>query len=191
MKKQSLKLIYLAALIGGVWFLGNAMYIPAKAVLAQHLLNESWKAVQAGEPDVKPWAWADTQAIARLHHHRLDEQQIILNGASSRVLAFAPGYVSGTAPLGHDGNSVISGHRDTHFAWLKEVELGDELGLDLPDGKHLRYAVYDLAVHDESETELLNPDSTTGLRLITCYPFDAVTPGGPLRYVVSAKPIQI
>jgi sortase A len=27
------------------------------------------------------------------------------------------------------------------------------------------------------------------LSLVTCYPFDAVNPGGPMRYVVSAEMI--
>jgi hypothetical protein len=27
--------------------------------------------------------------------------------------------------------------------------------------------------------------------LLTCYPFDAIRPGGPLRYVVSAEPASL
>ena len=30
-------------------------------------------------------------------------------------------------------------------------------------------------------------DQTAGVILMTCYPFDAVVPGGPLRYVVTAR----
>jgi sortase A len=30
-------------------------------------------------------------------------------------------------------------------------------------------------------------DGTAALVLVTCYPFDAVNPGGPLRYVVAAE----
>jgi sortase A len=29
-----------------------------------------------------------------------------------------------------------------------------------------------------------------GLLLVTCYPFDAINPGGPLRYVVAAQEIM-
>jgi len=27
--------------------------------------------------------------------------------------------------------------------------------------------------------------------LVTCYPFDAVVPGGPLRFVVQAEPVAV
>jgi hypothetical protein len=30
-------------------------------------------------------------------------------------------------------------------------------------------------------------DQSAGLVLMTCYPFDAVRPGGPLRYAVTAR----
>jgi sortase A len=29
------------------------------------------------------------------------------------------------------------------------------------------------------------------LTLITCYPFDAIAPGGPLRYVVRARALKV
>ena len=38
----------------------------------------------------------------------------------------------------------------------------------------------------ESATEVVQQDGVKRLTLITCYPFDAITPGGPLRYVVRA-----
>ncbi|CAG0984458.1 partial sortase A, partial [Rhodocyclaceae bacterium] len=43
---------------------------------------------------------------------------------------------------------------------------------------------------DKSETRVLaQPPGETRLTLITCYPFDALRAGGPLRYVVTAHAI--
>ena len=50
-----------------------------------------------------------------------------LAGVSGRTLAFGPGHVDGTPLPGDPGNSVLSGHRDTHFAFLRELRSGDIL----------------------------------------------------------------
>jgi sortase A len=42
----------------------------------------------------------------------------------------------------------------------------------------------------DSDQESLSVDTSTDkkLLLVTCYPFDAILAGGPLRYVVTAVP---
>jgi sortase A len=40
---------------------------------------------------------------------------------------------------------------------------------------------------DKSETRVMDPADAAELTLITCYPFDAIAPGTPLRYVVIAE----
>ncbi len=39
---------------------------------------------------------------------------------------------------------------------------------------------------DEHDASVLRPAPGDVLTLVTCYPFDAVVPGGPLRFVVRA-----
>ena len=39
---------------------------------------------------------------------------------------------------------------------------------------------------DARHARLAPDDGRPLLSLVTCYPFDAVAPGGPLRYVVTA-----
>ena len=48
--------------------------------------------------------------------------------------------------------------------------------------------VREMRVVDHGDTSALAQTSGPTLTLITCYPFDAVVPGGPLRYVVVATP---
>ena len=170
----------------GIWHLGGGLYIHAKAQLAQVLLQQAWDRTLRGETRVRPWPWADTWPVARIRVPGLAVDQLVLAGASGRSLAFGPGHVDGTAAPGRGGNLVISGHRDTHFSWLARVAAGDEVVLDLPDGGQKNYRVTGRSVHHETETGLLGQGGTPMLTLITCYPFDAFIPGGPLRFVVTA-----
>jgi sortase A len=125
--------------------------------------------------------------LARLTMPARGVDLYILDDASGRALAFGPGHVSGTALPAHPGNSVIVAHRDTHFAFLREVVTGDEIDVVGRDGAAAQYRVRDVAVLDQSETRVLDPADASQLTLITCFPFDAVQPGSRLRYVVIAQ----
>jgi sortase A len=186
MKLFALPRISLFAFVVGTGFLLNGAYIPAKAWVAQVLLDVAWDRRLGGAADSRPWSWADTMPLARLRQPRLGIDQIVLEGASGRVLAFGPGHITGSARPGEAGNVVISGHRDTHFRWLAQVQSGDELVLQTDDGQNLLYRVEQTSVHHESDTGLLDPLEGDQLRLLTCYPFGAVAAGTPQRYVVTA-----
>ncbi|HET7360128.1 MAG TPA: sortase, partial [Rhodanobacteraceae bacterium] len=82
---------------------------------------------------------------------------------------------------------VISAHRDTQFAFLRELRVGDTLTLDDARGLQ-RYRVVGMRVAD-SRRARPHAAHAGALLLVTCYPFDAVLPGGPLRYVVEAWPM--
>lgn len=85
---------------------------------------------------------------------------------------------------------IVTGHRDTHFRFLKDVHMKDEFELTGTDGVKRGYRVIDGLVLDSRRDVL--PLSSTGhdLLLVTCFPFDAITAGGPLRYVVRAESID-
>ena len=46
-------------------------------------------------------------------------------------MAFGPGHLSASSLPGQPGNSVIAGHRDTHFNFLQYVEVGESLVIEL------------------------------------------------------------
>ena len=92
----------------------------------------------------------------------------------------------GTALPGTPGNSVLGGHRDTHFAFLRHLRRGDALVVERPDGARMSYRVASTDVLDRREIWVAKQDGTSRLTLVTCYPFDALMAGGPLRYVVVA-----
>ena len=100
--------------------MAQGLYIPAKAVVAQQLLQLAWERAQDGARAARSWPWADTPPVARLIVPELDIDQIVLEGASGRTLAFGPGVLPGSVPPGDAGHIVISGHRDTHFRFLAD-----------------------------------------------------------------------
>jgi sortase A len=172
----------------GAWQLGQAGWIHAKAELATVLIERAWDNVRGGDAEARPWPWADTWPVARLQVPRLDVDLFVLAGASGRTIAFGPGHMGGTALPGGVGTSVIVGHRDTHFRFLSELNLGDRLTVTDANGRRHAYRVGDTRIVD-SRTTRLRLGAEPALVLMTCYPFDAVMPGGPLRYLVFADEV--
>ncbi len=154
----------------------------AKARLAQILIEQSWN--RAGGP---PWPWADTKPIAHLVVPEIELDSYVLSGATGATLAFGPGMLSGSAAPGETGVTMIAAHRDTHFKLLREITRGTLIQLQDTDRQWYQYRVNDIHVAD-SRVDYIEPLSgESKLVLVTCYPFDALIPGGPLRYVVEAE----
>ncbi len=173
----------------GMWQLAQGLYVHVKAELAQVLLERAWMKTRNGEQHVAPWPWADTWPIARLQVPRLGVEMIVLAGDSGRVLAFGPGYNFASVLPGETGNSFISGHRDTHFRFLKYLQNGDVIHIETQQGKLKKYAVESAIIMDANNASVLSDEINARLSLITCYPFDAINPGGSQRYIVSAVEI--
>jgi len=176
----------------GAGQLASGAWIHAKARLAQHLLDAAWQEtrVSGGERIARPWPWADTWPVARLSLPRLGASFIVLSGDAGSSRAFGPGHNTASALPGHPGTAVISGHRDTHFRALARLRPGDRIEIERPDGVTIAYRIASLDVADTRRDRLhlaeKSPRARPALALVTCWPFNAVQPGGPLRYVVSA-----
>lgn len=183
MKRRLSLLLLLAGVIG----LGQGGWIWAKAQLAQLLLEQAWsRTVEQGRP-AKAWPWADTWPVARLHLPDHQADLIVLAGASGEALAFGPARVDGSAAPGASGNLIISGHRDTHFSFLQHVQQGDTVTVEDEQGRAHVYRIIGSEVVDSRYHTLRLDSDAAHLTLVTCWPFDALVPGGPLRYVVYAQ----
>lgn len=175
-------LLLLAAVL--LW---KAAYIHAKAQLAQLLLESAWRHTLEQKQAYKPWPWADVYPVARLVVAREKVDYIVLNSHAGEALAFGPG-----AEIYHDARSgsdswVIGGHRDTHFRFLKDVSVGDEIFLYTVNGSALNYRIVATQIADSRTQQLQVSGEQASLLLVTCYPFDTLEVGGPLRYVVTAS----
>ena len=176
------------ALTGLILF-GQGAYIHAKALLAQVLLERAFNAAIATGHPTKPWSWADTWPVARIEAKRIHASTIVLSGSSGQALAFGPGHVELTPDAGERGVAVYSAHRDTHFAFLRKVAVGDEIDITRDDGRMFRYRADATSIvrFDASGIDPLAEGHQ--LVLSTCWPFDALTPG-PDRYLLHATLIE-
>lgn len=162
----------------------RAAFIPAKAWLAGYWLDQAFdRATETGMP-VAPWSWADFRVAGMLSGGGLDDIPV-LDRASGQALAFGAGWHEDNQ--GH-GPVVLSGHRDTHFAPLRDMTPGMILDFTQPDTNR-RFRVVDALLVDTRQHDLHVPTGT-GLVLITCWPFGAIDPDTPWRYVVMAETLQ-
>ena len=182
------KLVFLLTAIGFSIFAYGA-YIPAKAVLAQYLINDAWNdSIRTGEIH-KPWEWADMYPVMRLSSQKHNKDLIVLSGDKGNSLAFAPGHNINSYKPNKGGTTVISAHRDTHFEFLQDVSVSDVFELTDRNNKAASYRVSDIKIIDATKQDITIHSDQDELKLITCYPFDALVARGPLRYVVTAKMI--
>ena len=181
--------VALAALFvaGGLGLAGQGAWIPAKAVLAQVLLERAFaRTLSEGRP-ARPWPWADTVPVARLSLAGRDV--IALAGSGGQALAFGPGHVEGTPQAGDPGTAIYAAHRDTHFAMLGRVKPGDPISVTRGDGGTARFRVTGSRVV-RWDASGIDPDGPgRRLALVTCWPLDALT-HGPLRLLVEAERVD-
>ena len=184
MKSKAIRLICIALLALGLSQMAQGSWIHLKAALAQLLLEKAWqRSLQTGRAN-KPWSWADTWPLARLEVPRLGEDIIVLAGDHGQALAFGPGHASLSAKPGEPGTMLISGHRDTHFRFLKDLQAGDLIRIGGAAGIEYEYRVTSTEVVDSTKTRVISDPNQHRLILATCWPLDAVIPGGNQRYLV-------
>ena len=186
--KRKLSILFLVfLLLGGGYFSYQAIKIDLKAQVAQILLNHAWQQSLKNGEGTQPWPSFDGRAIFKLEIAKHQISQIVLDGTSGQSLAFGPGFHSESHLPRMNRTTAISSHRDSHGNFIKNLVVGDEIRLQDLHKKWHYYIVKDffiINVHDQYQIT-----NTKGLLLITCYPFNAITSGTPLRYIVSARKV--
>jgi LPXTG-site transpeptidase (sortase) family protein len=122
--------------------------------------------------------------VALLEIPRVDVRAMVVEGVDDRALKTAAGHLPGTALPGAVGNSVVAAHRDTLFAGLRHVRIGDRITARTGQ-EEFTYRVSAIDIVTPRSVHVLEPTAYPSLTLITCFPFDFVGPA-PMRYVVSA-----
>jgi sortase A len=177
--------LFIASLI----LVGQGVWIHAKALLAQVLLERAFAASLETGRDTKPWSWADTWPVARIELPRLRKSAIALNGSSGQALAFGPGHMELTPEAGDIGTAVYSAHRDTHFSFVRDIGVGDEIRVTRRDGIISRFRVTHMSVVPFDATGIEPSAPGRQLVLATCWPLDGTT-ATPLRYLVHAQAME-
>lgn len=180
-------IIFILSFIG-VSQVGSAVYMVCKAELSRYLISESWSQSLKDKLVHKPWSWADTYPVARLFIPSLEKETYVLEGSSGRNLAFSATHLPQSGMPGENKSIIISGHNDSHFSYLDEISIGQKIILETVSGNN-SFIVTDIRVTDSRRNKVQIKDSSE-LILTTCYPFNSLTTGGYLRYVVYAKPFR-
>ncbi len=181
------RLLALGLLAAGFCVFMQGAWLGVKADIAQVLLAQSWTRAIDGESASTPWPWADFRPVARLSVPSLGEHAIILSDGGGEALAFGPALLDAAARPGEPGVSVIAAHRDTHFAFLEDLQPGDLIVLEQPGEGPIHYRVTGMDIVDAARSGIEPGIGPTRLALVTCWPFGSVVPG-PDRYVVWAEP---
>ena len=180
----------------GLVLTGYGLITPIKAWMSVHLLNHAWVRVLAGEDDVRPWPWMDSEPVARLIipeaaniDEGIEKSFVVMRGVSGSILAFAPGWHERTVLPGDPGTTLISAHRDTHFSLLRQVGEKDRFLIENKRGRRSTYEVSELLITENPTLTLSRFDGASRLLLVTCYPLDAWHPSSRQRLVVVANRI--
>jgi sortase A len=176
------QLISLLLMMGGAGLLG---YVGSQYWYMHHsqqLLEVEWE--RQGAAANTPGAPV-AQPLTRISIPKIGLDAIVVEGASSEQLTEGPGHLTETAFPGDTGNAVITGHRDTFFRRIFELEQGDEISVER-DGRLFHYQVTGKKIVKPDDVSVLNPTSDAELTLITCYPMHYIGPA-PKRLVVFSK----
>jgi len=192
MKQKIFKILPWFSLVVALLFFSKSGYLYLKAELSQVLIAKAWNQLllDGNITKAKPWSWADTYPIAKIVSQRDNKVLYVLEGTSGEALAFGPGHYEGTALPAEEGESVIAGHRDSHFSFLRDTQIGDRFSVQNYKSTKAIYQIEEIKIVDSSREQLTVDNNSNRLQLITCYPFDAIKSGGALRYVLYAKRIE-
>ena len=173
--------LFLGVCAIGIATMARGAWIPVKARVAQVLLAQAFAASLAEHRPVKPWPWADTAPAARVSVARLGVSDVVLSGGSGQAMAFGP-----TELRGNDRVTILAAHRDTHFEFVQDLRLGDEVTVERIDGTRQRYRVTGFQTVRWDRFAVPGDPARPLLALATCWPFGA-TERGPWRRVAWAE----
>lgn len=118
----------------------------------------------------------------------LSEEMPIIEGTGVTELENGVGHFVGSVLPGIEDNCVFSAHRDTYFARLGELKLGDQLIIYTSNGT-FTYQIQNIKIVDKDDRTVIVPTDSATLTLTTCYPFTYFG-NAPDRYIVTSLLIK-
>lgn len=157
--------------------------------LEQKRMAEAWEQQQqrlAENPQSGEQAHTPVDdGMVRLVIPKIELTSFVVEGTNRKSLLVGPGHITKTAEPGGAGNSVITGHRDTFFRHIHELEKGDQFYVER-GGKRFTYEVTGKKIVEPNDLSVTRPTQDSQVTLITCYPTYYIGPA-PKRLVVFSK----
>ncbi|WP_078546179.1 class D sortase [Litchfieldia alkalitelluris] len=128
------------------------------------------------------------EKIGDLFIPRLEKTFPIFQGTDHETLKKGIGHFSRSVLPGEKNNSVLSGHRDTVFRGLKDLELHDHFVVSTIAGEFI-YKIKKIRIVDADDHTVIKPKPRSTLTLTTCYPFYFLG-DAPQRYIIVSELIS-
>lgn len=181
-----LGLLQWVAMCLGAFFLGM---VAAPIVESWRLDREASALVaEPGNTSTAPGRLSPGALLGRVQIARLDIDATVLEGTGESVLRRAVGHFPGTRLPWQPGTVGLAAHRDSFFRNLEHVVEGDVVRLVTEHGT-TSYEVTGFRVVDPQDVQVLDDRETSGLTLVTCYPFHYLG-AAPQRFVVLARRLE-
>jgi len=150
-------------------------------------LEDGGKAEDKSQSDVD---YDDGDDIARLVMPSIDLSFEVFWGTGEDALSKGVGMYDSefTKPPGSDGHTVLSGHRDSVFAPVGDLEDGDSIYVNYKDEDY-EYKIKKTWITDAADRSVIVEKDDPTLTLTTCYPFKFIG-SAPDRYIVEAEFVQ-
>lgn len=184
-------------MIIGVCIIGYSIFqIVSSNVEQEKSLAKAKELIELNEndPTLKDYTHIDYEAnkgteVGILQISKIDAELPIIEGVDEEELRHGVGHYPGTAFPSESDQVVLSGHRDTVFTRMGELEVGDIMTVQMEYGK-FQYEIYETFIVDADDRTVIKstaPDEV--LTVTTCYPFNFIG-SAPDRYIINAKPID-
>ena len=157
-----------ALLFFGFVFAGHGISLFVTAEQEQQSARLKWLSVRSIQTEAaKDW---DLGVVARISFDRLQKEVFVYGDENPANLKKGPVWLRMTRSFAAQGNTVVAGHRDTHFRFLKDARVGDVFRVD--DAViHRTYRITEMRVVWPKDRSLLAPAPKKVITLVTCYPF--------------------
>lgn len=181
--REGLSLLLLITGLGLSLYVGSQYW---EMYHTQRQLQAQWEkqAAQATASPGLPRLSAE-QMLTRVSIPKIGLDAIVVEGATHKQLSIGPAHIKDTAMPGQTGNAVITGHRDTFFRHIYELQKGDIIYVRR-NGEVFKYEVTGKKIVKPEDVSVLKQTENAQLTLITCYPTYYIGPA-PERLVVFSK----
>ncbi|MBD1223185.1 class D sortase [Virgibacillus halodenitrificans] len=156
---------------------------------AENLLNQANATSEKQSPGTS-FSPQHGETSGILHIPKLEADLPIVEGTDEDDLEKGVGHYSGTAYPQQDDQIVLSGHRDTVFRRMGELQLGDILTVKLPYGDFSYEIVETKVVPADDLSVIASTAPNEILTVTTCYPFSYIG-NAPDRYIITAIPTKV
>lgn len=191
-----MRIFSILLIVAGIAFLGFGGYqwfsteIAQKNSLveAKEILEEATTTEETDEFDPFDFAPDTGETAGILHIPKLESDLPIVEGTDEDELEKGVGHYKGTAYPAQDEQIVLSGHRDTVFRRMGELEIGDIFVVKVPYGE-FSYKIADTQIVGADDRTIIKPHGHEVLTVTTCYPFNFIG-DAPDRYIITALPVE-